>query len=254
MKELVFQFFQHVTAVEFGDLAGQKYNFGTKYFLQRSHRIPLLLRAPTPALGRAKLDFPALPAHTGDTMNPTKTKTRVTIEIEPADKLLLVQEQARRLHAGNRVSLDTVIVDAARQAYNNPLRVGSPRYFVVVFGDPGMHGDPVDSGVYTSGVGYPPFTASPGDLLLLYCTEEYPGFPKQAPGIGVAFRTQSTSIEYRWIPFATPISRDEIGATFASGDYDKMRQLGIKARRVFDVSRESFNATVAGRQFAWEKS
>lgn len=131
--------------------------------------------------------------------------------------------------------------------------MNSPRYFVVVFGNPDPNGDPVDSGMYMAGDGYPPFPVDPGDLLILYCTDEYPGFSKQVPGIGVALRTDVTSIEYRWLPLITPISRDDLAKTFTQHDYQKMGQLGIKAHRAFEISKQSFDTTVAGRSFAWAR-
>jgi hypothetical protein len=98
---------------------------------------------------------------------------------------------------------------------------------------------------------YPPFSVDPGDLLILYCTEEYPGFPKEVPGIGVALRTDATSIEYRWLPLVKPISRDEIAKAFTQNDYQKMGQLGIRAHRAFEISKQSFGATLASHPFAW---
>jgi hypothetical protein len=59
--------------------------------------------------------------------------------------------------------------------------------------------------MYFAGDGYPVFSVNPGDLLILYCTEECPGFPKVVPGIGVALHTDATWIEYRWMPLSTPI-------------------------------------------------
>jgi hypothetical protein len=125
--------------------------------------------------------------------------------------------------------------------------MNQPSYFVLVFGDPNRNGDTVESGRYEAEKGYPPFEVEPGDLLLLYCTEGYEGYPKQLPGIGVALSGETALVEYRWIPFSAPIKRDVIEQTFDLADYTKMRELGIKARRAFIISRTSFAKTVANR-------
>jgi hypothetical protein len=128
-----------------------------------------------------------------------------------------------------------------------------PQYFVVVFGDPEPNRDPVDSGVYTAGEGYPPFSTASGDVLLLYCTEGYGVYQKQVPGIGVVLRAELDAIYYRWIPFTQPIPKTLVDDSFEPGDSMKMRQLGIKAHRVFKVSKQSFARTVASRVIAWDK-
>ena len=121
-----------------------------------------------------------------------------------------------------------------------------PNYFVVVFGDP-SNGDPVESGRYQSGEGYPDFKAEAGDMLLLYCTNTYTGYETQAPGIGVAFETATKELKYRWIKFVTPIPLDQINQKFDADDSQKMRELYQKWRRVFPISAQSFQNVVAGQ-------
>jgi hypothetical protein len=119
-------------------------------------------------------------------------------------------------------------------------------YFVAVFGNPEPDKDPVDSGFYRADQGYPPFRAEPGDVLLLYCTDEYPKYRMQVPGIGIVLRATSDTVEYRWLPLSEPIRRETILEKFDPDDSTKMNQLGIKARRLFEISKSSFAKTLAG--------
>jgi hypothetical protein len=78
-----------------------------------------------------------------------------------------------------------------------------PKCFVAVFGDPEPDRDPVDSGVYEAGEGYPSFLTEPGDMLLLYCTEGYAAYQMQVPGIGVVLEGKRNAIKYpAWSCFA----------------------------------------------------
>jgi hypothetical protein len=117
----------------------------------------------------------------------------------------------------------------------------TPRYFVVVFGNPDPNGAPVESGIYTAGDGYPPFSVEPEDMLLLYCTDEYPDFPRQVPGIGKVLKAVRDRIDYRWMPIAVPISKETLDQNFESDDRKKMKELRFKTRRVFEISRQSFS-------------
>lgn len=131
-----------------------------------------------------------------------------------------------------------------------------PHYFVAVFGDPRPDKDPVESGVYTAGPGYPPFPLTSGDVMLLYCTAEYIAHSMEIAGLGIVLRVSRKDtefIEYRWIPFVKPISKSEIDRAFEPSDRDSMQHLGVKARRVFQVNEQSFFKAVSGRMPAWEK-
>ena len=127
------------------------------------------------------------------------------------------------------------------------------KHFVIVFGDPEQNGDPVESGRYTAGEGYKPFTVSPGDMLLLYCTENYVAYSKQLAGIGIAIRVDTALIEYRWFPFTTPVPREQVEQAFEPDDREKMTQLRFNTRRVFMVSPKSFANTVSGQALTWKR-
>ena len=131
-----------------------------------------------------------------------------------------------------------------------------PRYFIAVFGDPQADKMPVESGVYTAGPGYPSFTVSPGDIMLLYCTAAYLAHSMEIAGLGVVLRVGRNAtefIEYRWIPLARAISKADIDRTFEPGDREKMQHLGVKARRLFQIAEQSFVSAVSGRMPMWGK-
>jgi hypothetical protein len=131
-------------------------------------------------------------------------------------------------------------------------------YFVTVFGDPEKHGDPVESGVYRAGENYPSFPVQPGDVMLLYCTEEYPTYSLTFAGIGIVIdviRKVPETIRYRWIPFSQPIPRSEMNQAFDANDLAKMAgsNLRFNTRRVFDISKPSFDTLVGQRLTAWNR-
>lgn len=94
----------------------------------------------------------------------------------------------------------------------------------------------MESGTYAAGSGYPPFLAEPGDLLLLYCTDEYPGFPKQVPGIGRVVSADRDEIRDRWMPLALPIPKEILDQSFEPEDKKKMTELRFNTRRVFTIT------------------
>jgi hypothetical protein len=125
------------------------------------------------------------------------------------------------------------------------------RYFVAVFGDPGNPPDKdlVESGRYIPDPKYAPFPVSPGDFMLLYCTEKYPGHPKEVPGMGLVTRVDQESVEYRWVPFIVPISRKAINKTFEADDSRKLRGANIRfsSQWIIEISRQSFSKAVGPR-------
>jgi hypothetical protein len=126
---------------------------------------------------------------------------------------------------------------------------GGARYFVAVFGDPGNppNKDLVESGRFIPHPKYAPFPVSPGDFMLLYCTEQYPGHSKEVPGLGTVTRVDHESVEYRWIPFIVPISKRAIDKTFEPDDSRKLRNIRFASQWIFEVSRQSFLKAVGTR-------
>jgi hypothetical protein len=127
----------------------------------------------------------------------------------------------------------------------------APKCFVVVFGDPEPGRDRAESGVYEAGEGYPSFLTEPGDMLLLYCTRGYAAYQVQVPGIGVVLEAKPNAIKYRWLPLDQPIKHQELKDSFEPEYSEKMRHLGIKVHRVFEVSQQSFARAMADRTIAW---
>jgi hypothetical protein len=120
-------------------------------------------------------------------------------------------------------------------------RMKEPRYFVVVFGNPDPDKDKVESGVYTACENYPKFDLDPGDMLLLYCTEEYTEHSMRVPGIGKVTSADGRTIKYEWQPLHEPILRESLRQSFKSDEWLKMTQLRFTTRRVFEISKESFS-------------
>jgi hypothetical protein len=131
------------------------------------------------------------------------------------------------------------------------MSVKKPEYFVAVFGNP-EQGDPVDAGIYPAGENYPDFKASIGDMLLLYCTENYKGHSKEVPGIGIVIEASPKLIQYRWMPLDKPIHKTAIDQNFEPDDSQKMTELRFSSRRLFEISKQSFTKTLADRTIAWK--
>lgn len=76
--------------------------------------------------------------------------------------------------------------------------MSSPHYFFAMFGEPiSPDKDIVESGVYHPDLKSAPFPTQPGDILLLYCIENYTAHPMQVPGLGIVLHTDNTIICYR---------------------------------------------------------
>lgn len=63
----------------------------------------------------------------------------------------------------------------------------------------------------------------------------------------MAVLTDASLIEHRWMPFANPIPRTSIESTFDPEDRKRMGELGIKARRAFEILKQSFARTIANQ-------
>jgi hypothetical protein len=128
--------------------------------------------------------------------------------------------------------------------------MNGPKYFVLVFGDPNLNGDRLESERYEVGDNYPQFEVRPGDMLLLYCTDGYAGYSKQFAGIGVAVQTNPRLIEYRRIPFEVPIPLRRVDHTFEPADQKSMGEIRFNTRRAFEISMSSFMRTISGQKLA----
>jgi len=111
--------------------------------------------------------------------------------------------------------------------------------------------DTIESGVYHPNANLAPFPVRPGDILLLYCTENYPEHAMQAPGFGVATRIDKTVIEYRYLPFTEPIYKSNLEQAFRPEDLDKFKNRRFSTFWLFEISRESFAAAIGQTTIAW---
>ncbi len=129
----------------------------------------------------------------------------------------------------------------------------SPRYFFAMFGDPKPpKKDRVESGIYHPNRKTAPFPTQPGDLLLLYCTENYAEHPMQVPGLGVVLHKTDEIVSYRYLPLSKPIPKAKIEASFLSKeDSTKFRNRRFNIFWLFEISRASFVATVGIPDIAW---
>ena len=124
--------------------------------------------------------------------------------------------------------------------------MGSRQYYVAVFGDPGdpQKKDLVESGRYEPDARYAP-RPKPGDLILLYCTEQHRKFPKQVPGIGqVTTVDDEAVVSYRWIPLDEPIPKTVIDQTFEANDTRSFQNIRFSTKWLFEISERSFMRTV----------
>lgn len=130
--------------------------------------------------------------------------------------------------------------------------MADPRYFFAMFGQPiPPDKDTIESGVYHPDSRLAPFPVRPGDMLLLYCTDKYTGHAMKVPGIGVATRIDNVVVEYRYLPLNQPIPKTRLEQVFAPHDLDKFKNRRFAAFWLFELSRESFVATVAQSLIEW---
>lgn len=131
--------------------------------------------------------------------------------------------------------------------------MNSPKCFVAIFGDPQQPNKSlVESGEYDPDPRYAPFGCQPGDLMLLYCTNSYPGRPTQIVGIGVVLGSDSKLVKYRWLPLreSIPKARIESGG-FEREDLEKFRNRRFSSHWLFEISLKSFANTVAQNEVDW---
>jgi hypothetical protein len=126
------------------------------------------------------------------------------------------------------------------------------RYFVAVFGDPIEGRDKVESGVYQAGPGYPKFRAAREDMMLLYCTGDYGvstgqyvDYRKSVVGLGEVIRADEKKVEYKWQPLTRPLPRQAFLPGFIAEDQKPMNELGITARRLFEIDTQSYKSVIA---------
>ncbi len=128
----------------------------------------------------------------------------------------------------------------------------TPKYYYAVFGEPNPpEKDEVESGIYHPDPHQAPFLVKPGDLLLLYCAGKYEAHPMEVPGIGVALRIDDVVVEYRYLPFAKPIPRDQLIKCLEKPDLANFCLIYLKPFWMHEISRNSFVAAVGNASIVW---
>lgn len=128
----------------------------------------------------------------------------------------------------------------------------NPAYFVAVFGNPiPPDKDTVDSGRYPLGIRGADTPGERGDILLLYCADSHEGNSGIVSGIGVVLTKNRESIYYRYLPFSSPLSRDQAERAFTGQDREKWNQTRINAYWLFEISKESFRNATRGAVIDW---
>ena len=132
------------------------------------------------------------------------------------------------------------------------IHMRNPTYYVAIFGNPDLpNKDFVESGRYHLGIRGTTIPGERGDIMLLYCTEGYPGHLMSVPGIGVVLTKTSDSIFYRYLPFVKPITRNDIDMHFMDEDKKKFSGIGCNSCWLFEISRNSFCAAIENSSIEW---
>lgn len=118
-------------------------------------------------------------------------------------------------------------------------------YFIAVFGEKYASKSPVDGGKYPLSPADCPPTISAGDTMVLYCTASYPGYYKEAVGLGEVTKIQQNTnevvIHYKYNPFSKTVSRDKILKCLDASEMRRFKYLHLSRNWLFEISRSSFN-------------
>jgi hypothetical protein len=128
----------------------------------------------------------------------------------------------------------------------------NPMYYVAVFGKPGPPDkDTVDSGRYPLGIRGPDTPGERGDILLLYRTDGQEENPGVVTGMGVVLTKNRESIYYRYLPFSSPLPKDQIERGFTDEDREKLKEIRSNTYWLFEISRESFGNAARSVAIKW---
>ena len=127
-----------------------------------------------------------------------------------------------------------------------------PTYYVAVFGKPEPpNKDTADSGRFHLGIRGTDTPGERGDIILLYCTASHSENIISVPGIGIVLTKTKDSIYYRYLPFYSPITKDQIDNTFTDEDREKLSGIKFNTYWLFDISYESFSNATRGVLINW---
>jgi hypothetical protein len=130
-----------------------------------------------------------------------------------------------------------------------------PKYFIAAFAREHLTTDPIDGEHYPV---YPPVSrrgldVRKGDVMLLYCCEDYPGYPKEAPAVGIVVDTETAgkgyTVRYRYLPLDCPVARDTIMASLQGNEKNYFINPGNNY--LFEIKNTSFQKALKDRHINW---
>lgn len=130
------------------------------------------------------------------------------------------------------------------------------RYFIASFALKHYDTDPIEGGKYP--VGMPLSRRSldirKGDIMLLYCCGDYPGYYKEAPAVGIVTdiegqQRNSYTIRYRCLFLDEPVPRDFINESLNESERRYFRNPG--KNYLFPIEKKSFENALRGKCIRW---
>jgi len=127
-----------------------------------------------------------------------------------------------------------------------------PTYYVAIFGKPEPPDkDTADSGRFFLGMRGTDTPGERGDILLPYSPSGHAENIMNAPGIGIVLTKTKEFIYYRFLPFLSPITKDQMDKEFTDEDREKLNGIRFNTYWLLGISRESFINATRGASIDW---
>ncbi len=127
-----------------------------------------------------------------------------------------------------------------------------PADYVEVFGKPEPPDkDTCDSGRFHLGLRGSDTPGERGDILLIYAAAGKGDNKPCIPGIGVVLTKTKESIFFRYLPFSSPIPKEQVDRTFTEADRNRLTGIASNTYWLFEISHESFSGTTMGVSIHW---
>jgi hypothetical protein len=129
------------------------------------------------------------------------------------------------------------------------------KYFIAAFALKHFDTDPVDGGHYPVGlpVSKRDLDVRKGDVMLLYCCGDYPGYYMEAPAIGMVIDTEAEddgyTVHYRYLPLDRPVQRQTINESL--GKDEKKYFINPGNNFLFEIKNTSFRKALNDRHINW---
>lgn len=133
--------------------------------------------------------------------------------------------------------------------------IGMPEYFIVAFALKHFPTHPINGKKYPVDppLSYRNLNVKKGDVLLLYCCNDYPKHSKEAPAIGVVIDIENHNhayvINYQYFPLVCPIPRQVIKSSLNTTALTKFRWLN--RNYIFNIANTSFQTIMKGECIDW---